>query len=47
MEKVTEGVSFEAPDLPQDQRRIRIDAEYVRERLRAIMADEDLAKYIL
>ncbi len=44
---MTESLSFDAPDLPEAERRVRIDAAYVREKLRAIMEDEDLAKYIL
>jgi ATP-dependent HslUV protease ATP-binding subunit HslU len=47
MEKVVEDLSFDAPDLPQDQRCVRIDAEFVRQRLKGIVEDEDLAKYIL
>ncbi len=47
IEKVTETLSFEAPDLPEDQRQISIDAAYVRDKLKAIVEDEDLAKYIL
>jgi ATP-dependent HslUV protease ATP-binding subunit HslU len=47
MEKVLEDVSFDAPDLPEDRRRVMVDAAYVREKLRSIMEDEDLAKYIL
>jgi len=47
VEKVVEGLSFDAPDLPADGRRVRIDAAYVREKLQTIIEDEDLAKYIL
>ena len=47
MEKVLEDVSFEAPDLPADERKVRIDAGYVREKLKDVIEDEDLAKYIL
>ena len=47
MEKVVEDLSFDAPDLPQDQRCVRIDAEFVHQRLKGIVEDEDLAKYIL
>ena len=47
MEKVLEDVSFDAPDLPSDERKVRIDAGYVREKLKDILQDEDLAKYIL
>ena len=47
MEKVLEDVSFDAPDLPADERKVRIDAAYVREKLKDVLQDEDLAKYIL
>jgi ATP-dependent protease HslVU (ClpYQ) ATPase subunit len=40
-------VSFEAPDLPPGGRRVRVNADYVGEKLRGIADDEDLAKYIL
>jgi len=47
MEKVVEDLSFDAPDLPQDQRCVRIDAAFVHQRLKGIVEDEDLARYIL
>jgi ATP-dependent HslUV protease ATP-binding subunit HslU len=47
MEKLLEDLSFDAPDLPAGEREVRVDADYVRERLKAIAEDEDLAKYIL
>ncbi len=47
LEKVVEQVSFDAPDLPEAEREIRVDAAFVRERLKGIAEDEDLAKYIL
>jgi ATP-dependent HslUV protease ATP-binding subunit HslU len=47
MEKVLEDVSFEAPDLPPEARHVTVDADYVRDKLRDVMDDEDLAKYIL
>ena len=47
MEKVLEDTSFDAPDLPPDRRQVRIDRAYVREKLRDVIEDEDLAKYIL
>ena len=40
MEKLLEDISFEAPDLGEKQ--ITITAAYVRERLAALIADEDL-----
>ena len=45
LERVVEEVSFQAPDLPN--KRVRIDGNYVRERLAPIMQKEDLSKYIL
>jgi ATP-dependent HslUV protease ATP-binding subunit HslU len=44
LEKVTEDVSFAAPEAPAH---ISIDAAYVRERLAGILADRDLSRYIL
>jgi ATP-dependent HslUV protease ATP-binding subunit HslU len=45
MEKLLEDISFSAPDLMEKQ--ITITAVYVRERLAALIADEDLSRYIL
>jgi len=45
LERVVEEVSFEAPDLPEKY--VRIDANAVRSRLQAILAREDLSKFIL
>jgi len=45
MERLLEDVSFHAPDLPE--KTVRIDAEYVRERLSGIAGDTDLSRYIL
>ncbi len=45
MEKLLEQISFEAPDLPGKQ--IVIDATYVHERLRDIVRDQDVSRYIL
>jgi len=45
VEKVLDEISFTAPDV--SPARISIDAKYVRERLRGILEDEDLRKYIL
>jgi len=47
MEKLLEEVSFEAPDLPPEARRVRVDAAYVRDKLADVLKDEDMAKYIL
>lgn len=45
LERLLEDVSFDAPEL--DEKQIRVDAEYVRERLADIVKDEDLSRYIL
>jgi ATP-dependent HslUV protease ATP-binding subunit HslU len=45
MEKLLEDISFNAPDLID--KNISITAAYVRERLAALIADEDLSRYIL
>ncbi len=45
LERVVEEVSFNAPDRPD--KRVTIDAAYVRDRLDALAKDEDLSRYIL
>jgi ATP-dependent HslUV protease ATP-binding subunit HslU len=45
LEKVFEQVSFDAPDT--GEKRVRIDAKYVRERLAEVVKDEDLSRFIL
>jgi ATP-dependent HslUV protease ATP-binding subunit HslU len=45
MEKLLEEISFTAPDLAAQE--ITITDAYVRERLAALIADEDLSRYIL
>ena len=45
MEKLLEDVSFDAPEL--DDKEIVVDAKYVRDKMKDIMEDEDLTKYIL
>jgi len=45
LEKVFETISFEAPDLPE--KKVRITAAYVKERLGDVVKDEDLSKFIL
>jgi ATP-dependent HslUV protease ATP-binding subunit HslU len=45
LERVTEEVSFEAPDL--GKKKFKIDAKYVREKLAPILEKEDLSKFIL
>jgi ATP-dependent HslUV protease ATP-binding subunit HslU len=45
LEKLLEDLSFDAPE--RHERRIEIDADYVRNRLAEIVRDEDLSRYIL
>lgn len=45
MEKVLEDISFDAPDNAPPT--LNVDAEYVRERVRDIVKDVDLSRYIL
>jgi ATP-dependent HslUV protease ATP-binding subunit HslU len=45
MERLLEEISFEAPTLAE--KKIRIDAEAVRNRLKDIIKDEDLSRFIL
>ena len=45
LERVVEEVSFNASDRPD--KRVTIDAAYVRDRLDALAKDEDLSRYIL
>ena len=45
MEKLLEEVSFDAPDMKQ--KKLPIDADYVRQKLDRISQDEDLSRYIL
>ncbi len=45
MEKVLESVSFQGPDLPD--KKLTVDADYVRQRLSDVARDEDLSKFIL
>ncbi len=45
MEKLLEDLSFDAPE--RRDKRVLIDAAYIRERLADIVKDEDLSRYIL
>jgi ATP-dependent HslUV protease ATP-binding subunit HslU len=45
MERLLEGISFDAPDL--DDQQLVIDAAYVDERLSELAGDDDLSRYIL
>jgi ATP-dependent HslUV protease ATP-binding subunit HslU len=45
IERVVEELSFQAPDIAPTK--VNINAKYVRERVKAILEDEDLKKFIL
>jgi ATP-dependent HslUV protease ATP-binding subunit HslU len=45
LERVVEDVSYESPEIPN--KRVVVDAPYVRQRLDQIMQKEDLSKFIL
>src|SRR5205814_2201521 len=45
LERVIEKISFEGAD--SKEKRIEIDAKYVKERLKDVLGDEDLSKFIL
>jgi ATP-dependent HslUV protease ATP-binding subunit HslU len=47
LEKVLEDLSFHAPDLPPDQKIQIIDKKFVQEKLKDIIEDRDLSRYIL
>ncbi|MEO6809642.1 MAG: AAA family ATPase, partial [Isosphaeraceae bacterium] len=45
LERVVEEISYDAPD--RAEKHVKIDAEFIRQRLEAIAADDDLSRYIL
>lgn len=47
LEKVLEEISFDAPDLPPEEKIINIDRKFVRDKLQEIVEDRDLSRYIL
>ncbi|EPG66751.1 ATP-dependent protease ATPase subunit HslU [Leptospira wolffii] len=47
MERLLEDVSFEGPDLPENQRSLKIDQKTVESKLKGIVEDKDLSRYIL
>jgi ATP-dependent HslUV protease ATP-binding subunit HslU len=48
MERVLDELSFEAPEVGKHgEWKVEITAEYVEQRVSGILADRDLAKYIL
>ena len=47
MERLLEEISFDAPDLPDDKKTVKIDRAFVQERLAGIVENRDLSQYIL
>lgn len=47
LEKVLEEISFDAPDYSNDQKNIKIDKNFIQSRLKGIIENRDLSKYIL
>jgi ATP-dependent HslUV protease ATP-binding subunit HslU len=47
LEKVLEEISFHAPDLPPEEKIISVDRTFVHTRLKDIVEDRDLSRYIL
>ena len=45
MERLLDEISFDAPD--RVEKKVKVDARYVRENLAEIIKDEDLSRYIL
>jgi ATP-dependent HslUV protease ATP-binding subunit HslU len=45
VERIFEQINFDAPDM--EQKRVKITADFVRERLSEVVKDEDLSKFIL
>lgn len=45
LERVLDEVSFDAPDMKSEK--VKVDREYVKDRLSEILKDEDLSRYIL
>ena len=47
LEKLMEDVSFNAPDMKEDERRVTIDDKYVDDKLAEIVKSSDLSQFIL
>ncbi|MDH7576772.1 MAG: ATP-dependent protease ATPase subunit HslU [Bacillota bacterium] len=47
LEKILEEISFQAPEISQNKKKITIDKDYVATRLAEILKDDDLSRYIL
>ncbi|MDX1957102.1 MAG: ATP-dependent protease ATPase subunit HslU [Leptospiraceae bacterium] len=47
VERVLEDISFDAPDLEPEQKKINVTSEFVQSKLKDIVEDRDLTRYIL
>lgn len=47
MEKLLEDISFHAPDFSPEERYVKVDRDFVKNKLQGIVEDKDLSKYIL
>ncbi|TGK08665.1 ATP-dependent protease ATPase subunit HslU [Leptospira fletcheri] len=47
MERLLEDVSYDGPDLPPEKRKVLVDQAYVESKLKGIVEDKDLSRYIL
>jgi ATP-dependent HslUV protease ATP-binding subunit HslU len=47
MEILLEEISFDAPDIAVAKKKINIDGDYVRDKLKDVVEDEDLSRYVL
>ena len=47
MEILLEEISFDAPDIAVAKKKINIDANYVKDKLKDVVEDEDLSRYVL
>ena len=47
MEKLLEDLSFEAPTMDETETEIEIDVDYVNDKLKDVVANKDLSRYIL
>ncbi|MBW7858737.1 MAG: AAA family ATPase, partial [Leptonema sp. (in: Bacteria)] len=47
MEQLLEDVSFDAPERQGDDCKVKVDREYVKQRLQSIVENRDLSRYIL
>ncbi|WP_108975688.1 ATP-dependent protease ATPase subunit HslU [Leptospira ryugenii] len=47
MEKLLEDTSFDAPDLLPEQKKVKIDEQFVLSKLQGIVEDKDLSRFIL